>query len=82
MQFGAQLCVQNKGKKGKGRKGDSKYVNPYNVLGISNGATSEETKSAFRRLAEATHPDLNGGDFRATDQFREVAEADLWSKIG
>jgi curved DNA-binding protein CbpA len=50
-------------------------LNPYKVLEISNKATEEEVKSAFRRLAKATHPDLNGGDPGATAQFRKVAEA-------
>lgn len=50
-------------------------LDPYKVLEISNKATEEEIKSAFRRLAKATHPDLNGGDPGATAQFRKVAEA-------
>lgn len=48
---------------------------PYDVLGISNNATEEEIKSTFRRLAKATHPDLNSGDSEATARFKRIAEA-------
>lgn len=49
--------------------------NPYEVLGVSTNASITEIKSAFRRLAKATHPDINGGDPQLTAQFRDVAEA-------
>ena len=49
--------------------------NPYEVLGVPTNASTAEIKSAFRRLAKATHPDLNGGSQQMTAQFRDVAEA-------
>ncbi len=49
--------------------------NPYDVLGIPASASSVDVKSAFRRLAKETHPDLNGNDPQKTQRFREVAEA-------
>ncbi len=50
-------------------------MNPYEVLEISNNATEEEIKRAFRRIAKATHPDLNSGDPESTARFRRGAEA-------
>lgn len=36
--------------------------NPYVILNIPQNATDEEIKKAYRKIAKATHPDLNGGD--------------------
>lgn len=47
----------------------------YEVLGLSRGATPDEVKSAFKRLAALHHPDRNPGDPSATDRFKEVAAA-------
>lgn len=44
----------------------------YNVLGIEKGATEDEIKKAFRRLAHKYHPDKEGGD---AEKFKEVNEA-------
>jgi tetratricopeptide (TPR) repeat protein len=48
---------------------------PYKVLGLSAGATRDQVKSAYRRLALATHPDRNPDDTDATAKFREVQDA-------
>ncbi len=47
--------------------------NYYEVLEVKPSATSEEIKSAFRKLAKATHPDL-AGDAKK-EEFQEVEEA-------
>ena len=47
----------------------------YEVLGLSKGATDEEIKKAYRRLAKQYHPDMNPGDKVAESKFKEVNEA-------
>ena len=47
----------------------------YDVLGINKGASSEEIKSAYRKLAVKYHPDKNPGNKAAEDKFKEASEA-------
>lgn len=47
----------------------------YEVLGVDRGATPEELKRAYRKLAMQYHPDRNGGDTEAEQRFKEVGEA-------
>ncbi len=47
----------------------------YEVLGISKGATADEIKKAYRKLAVQFHPDKNPGDHAAEEKFKEAAEA-------
>ena len=47
----------------------------YEVLGIGKNATDAEIKSAYRKLAKKSHPDLNPGDKEAEEKFKEVNEA-------
>ncbi len=47
----------------------------YKVLGVAKGASAEEIKKAFRKLALKYHPDRNKGDKEAEDKFKEINEA-------
>jgi molecular chaperone DnaJ len=47
----------------------------YEVLGLSRGASDQDIKSAFRRLAKDCHPDRNSGDKNAEQKFKELNEA-------
>ena len=47
----------------------------YKVLGVAKSASEEDIKRAHRKLARKHHPDLNPGDKRAEDQFKEIQEA-------
>jgi len=48
---------------------------PYDVLGVSKGASEDEIKTAYRRLAKKYHPDLNPGDPTAAQKMNEVNQA-------
>ncbi|HXC93788.1 MAG TPA: DnaJ domain-containing protein, partial [Geobacteraceae bacterium] len=47
----------------------------YEILGLKKGASPEEIKKAFRKLAVKFHPDKNPGDKKAEDRFKEINEA-------
>jgi DnaJ-class molecular chaperone len=48
---------------------------PYTLLGVARTATSDEIRTAFRKLAKKHHPDLNPGNKTAEDLFKRVAAA-------
>ncbi|KQV65251.1 DnaJ C-terminal domain-containing protein [Rhizobium sp. Root1220] len=48
---------------------------PYELLGVKKDATQKDIQSAFRKLAKKLHPDLNPGDKKAEERFKEISGA-------
>jgi DnaJ-class molecular chaperone len=48
---------------------------PYQILGVSKGASAGEVKTAFRRLAKKLHPDANKSDPKSATRFAELNAA-------
>lgn len=48
---------------------------PYAVLGVPRNATQDQIKKAYRDLARKHHPDMNQGDKRSEEKFKEIQHA-------
>lgn len=47
----------------------------YGALGVKKAASADEIRKAFRKLARKYHPDVNPGDKKAEEKFKEISEA-------
>ena len=47
----------------------------YKLLGVSRTASRDEIAKAYKKLARKYHPDLNPGDKKAEESFKEINEA-------
>ena len=51
------------------------YKDYYKILGVDKGASQDEIKSSYRKLAKKYHPDLNPNDSSAQEKFKDINEA-------
>jgi len=47
----------------------------YGILGLSKGASVEDIKKAYRKLARKYHPDVNPGNHSSEERFKEISRA-------
>ncbi len=47
----------------------------YAILGVKKAATADDVRKAFRKLARKYHPDVNPGDKKSEEKFKELSEA-------
>ena len=48
---------------------------PYQLLGLSRDATADQIKQTYRKLARTLHPDVNPGDKKTEERFKEITAA-------
>lgn len=48
---------------------------PYKLLGVSENASEDEIRRSYRKLVRKHHPDVNPGDPRAEERFKELQQA-------
>jgi DnaJ-class molecular chaperone len=48
---------------------------PYQELGVARGASADEVRKTFRKLAKESHPDRNPGDDKAEERFKRISAA-------
>ena len=51
------------------------YKDYYKILGVDRNADADAIKKAYRKLARQHHPDVNKGEKKAEDRFKEINEA-------
>src|SRR5574340_425882 len=47
----------------------------YGTLGVKKSASADDIRKAFRKAARKYHPDVNPGDKKAEEKFKEISEA-------
>lgn len=51
------------------------YKDYYKILGVDKNSSNKEIKAAYRKLAKKYHPDVNQGDEKSQEKFKEISEA-------
>src|SRR5512136_2044661 len=51
------------------------YQDYYKTLGVEKKASEAQIKKAYRKLARKHHPDMNPGDKKAEERFKQINEA-------
>jgi hypothetical protein len=49
----------------------------YSILGVKRGATADEIRAAYKKLAKTHHPDRNPGNRQAEETFKQVSAATM-----